>query len=107
MRIFLLLAVLMSASVGCTRVAAKPSYPPRPAGCEVVLFRGESPVPADAIGMVTAACEDGLPDADCIRRLQDEVCQAGGDVAWDVTDGSKVDLEKLRWSAHAGHTRGM
>ena len=106
MTITVLVGVL--GAVACSRTAVEPpppSSPPRAAGCDVALFREESPLPADKIGPVSATCDEGLTEEACLRRLQDEVCRVGGDVAWNVVDESKLDFSALRWSAQAGHTR--
>jgi hypothetical protein len=102
------LSCSLAMALGCASAAVAPAPPApasRPPGCDVVVFRGPSPVAITALGAVEATCDEALSEEACLRRLQDDVCRLGGDVAYEVLDASRLDRNALRWSARAGRRR--
>jgi hypothetical protein len=73
-------------------------YPSREQNCPVRSFPGSPTIPVDELGAVTVDCAG----ASCERRLLDEVCKLGGDVAWGLGDNA---LNASRLVAHAAHSR--
>jgi hypothetical protein len=65
----------------------------------VKAYPGESRLPVDDLGTVSVECDDATT---CERKLLDEVCRRGGDVAWGTGDNA---LTATRRVAHAAHTR--
>jgi hypothetical protein len=77
------------------------NYPPRHAGCAVKRVAGEPTLPVDQLGTVQVDC-GGEPGGPCERKLLDEVCARGGDVAWGLGDNA---LTATTIVAHAAHSR--
>lgn len=96
---------LWAVSCGGASTSADARYPPRPEGCDVRMFHDVPTIPTDNIGPVRARCAPDVPEADCVRTLQDEVCKLGGDVAWGVPEKPEVEGGKNVWSARAAHTK--
>jgi len=91
--------VCVAPTLSCGTTAPDPArYPARSAGCAVRTYPGAPPVPVDELGPVTATCSGG---EDCERRLLDEACKRGADVAWGMGENS---LTASRLVAHAAHT---
>ncbi len=103
------ISTLFSASALAVLVAcgggAPSKYPPLPEGCNVQVFKDAPRVESDNIGTVSAVCDEGAADEDCLRTLKDEVCKLGGDVAWGVPDKPTVADGKKRFSARAAHSK--
>jgi hypothetical protein len=84
----------------CAGSAPDPArYPAREPGCAVKAYPGDPRIPVDELGVVHVDCDD---PARCERKLLDEVCRRGGDVAWG-TGGNALNAAKL--DAHAAHSR--
>ena len=81
-----------------------PRYPARPEGCDVQIYRGTPEGPTDNLGPVTARCDDGVAEDDCLRTLKDQACKLGGDVVWGVED-PEHKYEKRIYSGRAAHTK--
>jgi hypothetical protein len=88
------------AVAGCGGSAPDARYPARDSGCAVKKFAGESTLPVDELGTVSADCSAG--GISCERQLLDAVCRRGGDVAWGVGDNALTTAHPV---AHAAHTR--
>jgi hypothetical protein len=84
-----------------------PRYPPRPEGCQVMIFRGPvaSTVKFDHIGRVDMICGALIPDSECLRGLMDEACKLGGDILYDVLEPTKPTPDKIKYDGRVGHTR--
>ncbi len=104
-RLWVLVLPLLAVSCGGGSAAADARYPPRPEGCDVRTFHEAPTIPTDNIGPVRARCAPDVPEADCLRTLQDEVCKLGGDVVWGVPEKPEVEGGKNVWSARAAHTK--
>jgi hypothetical protein len=76
-------------------------YPTRQAGCAVKRIAGQPTVPVDDLGTVQVDCGSEAGGT-CERKLLDEVCARGGDVAWGLGDNA---LTATTLVAHAAHTR--
>jgi hypothetical protein len=77
---------------------------PRDRGCPVQVFTEAPTMRTENIGPVVALCDqDDTKDA-CLRELEDQTCQLGGDVLWQV-EGPAVEGNKQRMSGRAAHTR--
>jgi hypothetical protein len=77
---------------------------PREPGCSVRVFADAPPMPTENVGTVTAFCaEDDSKDV-CLRELEDQVCQLGGDVMWQL-EGPTAVGNKQRMRGRAAHVR--
>lgn len=90
--------------VACGGGARSSRNPPRPEGCDVLLFPGPPPMRTANIGPVRAACDDRLSEAECVRELKDQACRLGADVVWGVSPPSYEDRKQLL-AGRAAHTR--
>ncbi|MGH7271194.1 MAG: hypothetical protein ACREJ3_12270 [Polyangiaceae bacterium] len=77
---------------------------PRPQGCPVQVFTDVAPMRTENIGPVTATCSRDDSEEACTRELEDQVCQLGGDVMWQV-DGPFPEGDHQRMRGRAAHTR--
>jgi len=81
---------------------------PREAGCAVQTFTDAPPGKTENIGPVTALCAEDDSNEVCMRQLQDQVCQLGGDVLWQVDGPTLVDTQngrRQRMRGRAAHTK--
>lgn len=87
---------LLGLAVGCS-TTPPPKLPPRPAGCEVTVYRGGVPqgVTMRRLGEVVSSCGKNDADSDCIRSLQDEVCKLGGNLVYDVPDKPEPESDTM------------
>ncbi len=77
---------------------------PRDRGCVVQMFAGAPEMPTENVGPVSAVCSLDDSHEVCLRELEDQVCQLGGDVLWQV-EGPFVRDEKQHMQGRAAHTR--
>jgi hypothetical protein len=77
---------------------------PREAGCAVQVLDEPPTMPTENIGPVVAICDQYDSRDACLRELEDQTCQLGGDVLWQV-DGPVPDGNKQRMRGRAAHTR--
>lgn len=91
-------AVTLAAMVVACAGGVDARYPSRERGCPVRPFPGPPNIPVDELGTVEVDCGGG----GCERRLFDEVCARGGDVAWGMGDNA---LTAAKLVAHAAHSR--
>jgi hypothetical protein len=81
---------------------------PRERGCAVQVFIDKAPFETENIGPVTSFCADDDSRDTCLRVLEDQVCQLGGDVLWQV-DGPTPEATSngtgQRMHGRAAHTR--
>jgi len=85
-----------------TRRAREASRAP---GCDVRAFSGTPPIPTENIGPVAATCsEDDSRDV-CLRELEDQVCQLGGDVVWQL-EGPTVEASSNATTGRVQRIRG-
>jgi len=77
---------------------------PREAGCPVQVFPDAPTVRTENIGPVVALCDQDDTRDVCLRELEDQTCQLGGDVLWQV-EGPAPEGNKQRMSGRAAHTR--
>ena len=84
-----------------------PRYPPRPAGCDVKVFRGKvAGITYDDIGHVDAICGTDLGPEECLKELRDQACKLGGDIVYDVPDEpNKPSPDKIKYTGRVAHTR--
>jgi len=74
-------------AVGCGSETKNPGrFPPRPVGCDVLVFHDTPSVPTHNVGSVDAVCGEDIKDQDCLQTLKDQVCKLGGDVVWGVAE---------------------
>jgi hypothetical protein len=83
---------------------------PRERGCtvQVISGGGSPPMPTENIGPVTAFCSPDDSAAACLRELEDQACQLGGDVLWQVdgpTPESTSNGPGQRMHGRAAHTK--
>jgi hypothetical protein len=109
MKISALCSLLLVAAVSCGGGAPKTDarYPPRPAGCDVQLFRGKiKSIPYDDIGRVDAICGNDIGLEECLKELKNQTCKLGGDLVYDVPDEpEKPSPDKIRVTGRVAHTR--
>jgi hypothetical protein len=86
--------------VGCGGGAVDARYPPRESGCAVRTFPEGPTTAVDELGEATVDC--AVTGGVCERRLLDEVCRRGGDVAWGFASNS---VSATHVVVHAAHTR--
>jgi len=84
--------------------SANKGFAPRAKGCDVKVFRDAPTVATENIGPVSATCAQDVPDAECLRTLQDETCELGGDVVWGVGAPVAAGTKKVL-SGRAAHTK--
>jgi hypothetical protein len=74
-------------------------------GCPVQVFASGTPtMRTENIGPVVALCDrDDTRDV-CLRELEDQTCQLGGDVLWQV-EGPAPEGNKQRMTGRAAHTK--
>ncbi len=84
--------------------SANKGFAPRAKGCEVKIYPDGPTVPTENIGPVSATCAQDVPDAECARALQDQVCELGGDVVWGVGPSVAAGMKKVL-SGRAAHTK--
>jgi hypothetical protein len=90
----------------CASKQEQPSkYPPQKEGCEVQVFQETPTAQTDNIGPVSSTCDESVPDQDCLRTLQDEVCKLGGNVVWGVEPNPTKQLGKKKFFGRAAHTK--
>jgi hypothetical protein len=77
---------------------------PRERGCPVQLFQEAPTVRTENIGPVVAVCDQDDTRDVCLRELEDQTCQVGGDVLWQV-EGPVPEGNKQRMTGRAAHTR--
>jgi hypothetical protein len=78
---------------------------PRERGCPVQVFASGAPtMRTENIGPVAAICDQDDTKDVCLRELEDQTCQLGGDVLWQV-EGPSPDGNKQRMTGRAAHTR--
>ncbi|HKQ69583.1 MAG TPA: hypothetical protein VJT73_09600 [Polyangiaceae bacterium] len=82
-------------------------YPPRPAGCDVKLFRGKvSGLSYDDIGHADAICSSDVGVEECTKELFNQACKLGGDIVYDVpSEPDKPSPDKIRVIGRVAHTR--
>jgi hypothetical protein len=77
-------------------------------GCAVQVFTDAPPMQTENIGPVTALCSSDDARDVCLRELEDQVCEIGGDVLWQV-EGPKPEATsegmKQRMRGRAAHTK--
>jgi hypothetical protein len=93
-------------AVGCvsTSAHAPGGFPSRPEGCTVTVLQDAPTTPTTNIGPVRASCAADVPDKDCLRTLQDQVCKLGGDIVWGVADKPRVFGDRNLWDGRAART---
>ena len=77
---------------------------PRARGCTVMVFADAPPMATENIGPVAALCDQDDTRDVCLRELEDQTCQLGGDVLWQV-EGPAPQGNKQRMTGRAAHTR--
>lgn len=96
---------IVLAAVACGGAAPSHSrYPAQPAGCSVIEVLDLSTTPLHNIGRVSSICGRSVPEADCKRTLEDEVCKLGGDAVWGI-ETKEIDPDHVQMSARASHTK--
>jgi len=104
-RVAAIVAPLASLAAGCGGDRPlDPRYPARAEGCDVQIFREAPDRATDNLGPVSARCDDGVAEDDCLRTLKDQACKLGGDVVWGVED-PQHKYEKRIYSGRAAHTK--
>lgn len=102
---FALALALGAAACGSKPASSAPSLPPRPPGCDVAVFHDAPDVATENIGPVSASCDESVPDQECLRQLEDEVCKLGGHVVWGVDETPKVEGGKKRLFGRAARRK--
>jgi hypothetical protein len=97
-------AVTSTTMRGHAAHASRTTYAPRGEGCEVKVYGTNPTVPTENIGRVSASCGLDVSDADCLRKLEDQVCTLGGDVVWGVAPPLVEDAKK-KLAGRAAHTK--
>lgn len=77
---------------------------PRERGCPVQVFTSAPTVPTENIGPVAALCDQDDTRDVCLRELEDQTCQLGGDILWQV-EGPSLQGNKQRMTGRAAHTK--
>lgn len=95
------LCLLLAGAAACGGAAPDARYPAREDGCPVRTYPGSPTIPVDDLGTVRVECRSAAGGA-CERRLLDQVCSRGGDVAWGMADNA---LTSATLVAHAAHSK--
>jgi hypothetical protein len=78
---------------------------PREHGCAVQVYASDSaPLRTENIGAVEASCDADDSKDVCLRELEDQVCQLGGDVLWQV-EGPVQNGDRKQMRGRAAHTK--
>jgi hypothetical protein len=77
---------------------------PSERGCPVQVFADAPSMHTENIGPVVAVCSQDDSRDVCLRELEDQTCQLGGDVVWQV-EGPTPDGNKQRMRGRAAHTK--
>ena len=77
---------------------------PSERGCPVQVFPEAPTVKTENIGPVVAICDQDDTRDVCLRELEDQTCQMGGDVLWQV-EGPSPQGNKQRMTGRAAHTK--
>lgn len=97
-------------ALSASRLAAHAAHTRRAAtqtrdrGCAVQVFDQAPPVRTENIGPVSAVCGEDDSQEICLRELEDQVCQLGGDVLWQV-EGPSRHGNRQRMTGRAAHTK--
>ncbi len=98
-------ATVLSAHAAHSRRATQG---PRERGCAVQVYDGDPPGKTENVGPVLALCPEDDSREACLRELEDQVCQLGGDILWQVDGPTVIDTQngtRQRMRGRAAHSK--
>jgi hypothetical protein len=107
----LLLTCPLLLAIACATAPPNPNaakYPPRGAGCKVMLFHSAAPGVKewDDLGMARVQCPLDVGGLQCLKQLRIEACRMGGDILYDVPKKPMRPTDQgMVYAGHVAHSK--